>query len=69
MIIAPEHRPGTVTYRSVVLSRASFNVPLPFDPGEHSFEVAAPEREPRAYTIQLGEGDKKTLSVGPGDPK
>lgn len=59
----------TVTYGKVVLGRASFNVPLPFDPGEHRFEVAAPKRESRSYSVALSEGDKKTLSVGPGDPK
>lgn len=59
----------TVKYGTVVLGQASFEVPLPFDPGEHKLLVGAPEREPRSYTVVLSEGETKVLTVGPGDPK
>jgi len=59
----------TVTYGPMVFGQASFDVPLPFDPGEHKLVVGAPEREARSYTVVLSEGDTKVLTVGPGDPK
>jgi len=59
----------TVKYGPVVLGQASFEVPLPFDPGEHKLVVGAPEREPRSYTVVVSEGETKVLTVGPGDPK
>jgi len=59
----------TVTYGPMVFGHASFEVPLPFDPGEHKLVVGAPEREPRSYTVVLSEGETKLLTVGPGDPK
>jgi len=59
----------TVTYGPMVFGQASFEVPLPFDPGEHKLVVGAPEREPRSYTVVLSEGETKLLTVGPGDPK
>jgi hypothetical protein len=59
----------TVKYGEVVLGQASFDVPLPLDPGEHKLLVWAPEREPRSYTVVLREGEAQVLTVGPGDPK
>jgi hypothetical protein len=59
----------TVTYGRVVLGTASFNVPLPFDPGAHTLTVGAPKREQRTYTVELEEGETETLTVAPGDPK
>ena len=59
----------TVKYGGVVLGQASFDVPLPFDPGEHTLLVGAPEREARSYTVVVSEGETKVLTVGPGDPK
>lgn len=59
----------TVKYGEVMLGQASFNVPLPFDPGDHTLLVGAPEREVRTYQFGLVEGEKKVLLVGPGDPK
>lgn len=59
----------TVKYGEVVLGQASFEVPLPLDPGEHKLLVWAPEREPRSYTVVLKEGETEVLTVGPGDPK
>ena len=59
----------TVTYGPMVFGQASFDVPLPFDPGEHKLVVGAPERESRSYTVVLSEGDTKVLTVGPGDPR
>lgn len=59
----------TVKYGAVVLGQASFDVPLPFDPGEHTLLVGAPEREARSYTVKVAEGETKVLTVGPGDPK
>ena len=59
----------TVAYGPMVFGQASFEVPLPFDPGEHKLVVGAPERETRSYTVVLSEGETKVLTVGPGDPK
>lgn len=59
----------TVKYGEVMLGQASFNVALPFDPGDHTLIVGAPEREVRTYQFALAEGEKKVLMVGPGDPK
>ena len=59
----------TVTYGPMVFGQASFEVPLPFDPGEHKLVVGAPERESRSYTVVLSEGETEVLTVGPGDPK
>ena len=62
-------RQTTVKYGPVVLGQASFDVPLPFDPGEHTLLVGAPEREARSYTVVVSEGETKVLTVGPGDPR
>ena len=59
----------TVKYGAVVLGQASFEVPLPLDPGEHKLVVGAPEREPRTYTVVVSEGETKVLTVGPGGPR
>jgi tetratricopeptide (TPR) repeat protein len=59
----------TVRYGQVTLGRASFRVPLPFDPGEHTLHVQAPKREPRVYQVRMAEGETKLLRVAPGDPE
>lgn len=59
----------TVHYGKVILGQASFHVPLPFDPGEHTLYVVAPDRDRRAYQVTLREGEQKVLSVAPGAPK
>ncbi len=70
LILEPGAPKSTVVkYDDAVLGPASFRVPLPFDPGEHTLNVVAPGREARSYQITLHEGDKKQLKVGPGDPK
>jgi hypothetical protein len=58
-----------VRYFEAVLGHASFSVPLPLDPGQYTLHVSAPKREKRTYQVTLGEGEKKVLTVGPGDPQ
>jgi hypothetical protein len=47
---------------------AAFGVPLPMDPGKHSFLVSAPGRETRTLDVELAEGQQQSLEIGPGDP-
>jgi hypothetical protein len=47
---------------------AAFGVPLPMDPGKHSFVVTAPGREPRTVDVELTEGQQQSLEIAPGDP-
>jgi hypothetical protein len=64
---APE---GTTVYRDDVLLRsASFGVALPVDPGAHAVRVEAPGREVEKYDVELAEGQRVSLSVGPGVEK
>ncbi len=60
---------GTLVRLSgVVLGEKSFGVPIPIDPGVHTWVVSAPGREDRPYTRQVAEGQRLTLSVAPGAP-
>jgi hypothetical protein len=68
-----EKRPGAppdtrVRLSGVVLGAESFGVPIPIDPGTHTWVVSAARREERAYTRQVTEGQRLTLSVAPGAP-
>jgi hypothetical protein len=56
-------------YGDVVFGPASFNVPLPMDPGKHELIVRAPDRQERTYTFRLAEGEKKELVIEPGERK
>jgi hypothetical protein len=62
-------RDTSVIHEDVVFGAASFNVPLPMNPGEHELIVRSASREDRAYTVQLGEGETKVVEVHPGAKK
>jgi hypothetical protein len=50
----------------VDLPSAGLGVSFPVDPGPHSLRVSAAGRAERVITIDLAEGEKKTVRVGPG---
>jgi hypothetical protein len=53
----------------VFLGTGSFDVPLPIDSGSHVITIRAPSRQARQFSIDLKEGDRKTLQVEPGPPE
>jgi hypothetical protein len=66
---APGAPEGTVARRDdVEIHAASFDVPLPVDPGEHTIVVSAPGRDAKQTVITLKEGEQRTLVVEPGPP-
>jgi hypothetical protein len=44
----------------------AFGVPLPMDPGKHSFVVDAPGYESRTVSLDLAEGSQEALEIAPG---
>ena len=48
------------------LTRASFGVGLPLDPGKHTVTVGAEGHEDRSYDVELAEGERKAIEVEPG---
>ncbi len=59
----------TVRTGDAELKASAFGVPLPMDPGERQLSVIAPGREPKSFTVRLGEGKTTELEVGPGAAK
>jgi hypothetical protein len=59
--------PVEVLRDGVPLSSSAFGVPLPMDPGEHRIVVRAANRQTREYVALLGEGERMSLRVEPGD--
>jgi hypothetical protein len=49
-------------------SGAAFGVPLPIDPGPHSFVVTAAGHQPSTVTVELQEGAEQTLEILVGAP-
>jgi hypothetical protein len=45
---------------------AAFGVPLPMDPGKHTFVVEAPGYESRTVDVELAEGKQQSLEIAPG---
>jgi hypothetical protein len=52
---------------AVELRAASFNVPLPLDPGEYTLQVEAHGRQPRSFALRLQQADRVTVQVEPGE--
>jgi hypothetical protein len=52
---------------TVDLGATSFDAPLPVDPGVHSLVAIAPNHEAKTFTVELKEGEQKTVEVGPGN--
>ncbi|RYE83323.1 MAG: tetratricopeptide repeat protein [Myxococcales bacterium] len=50
----------------VELREASLGVALPLNPGAHSIEVQAPGHEPRVWSLDVREGERRELSLAPG---
>jgi hypothetical protein len=59
-------RESRVMRDDVALGQASLGTLLPVDPGEHRITVRAPGFEPRAFTLVIDEGEKKSIEVEPG---
>lgn len=55
-----------VTRDGVVLRSASFDVPVPVDPGERVVRVTAPGHEPVVKKVNITEGSSETVVVGVG---
>jgi hypothetical protein len=60
--------PGETIARrdNVEIHAASFDVPLPVDPGDHTIVVSAPGREAKTTVVTMKEGETRTLPVEPG---
>jgi tetratricopeptide (TPR) repeat protein len=66
--LAPSAPPDTrVVIGSIELTRASFDVALPYDPGQYTLEAAAPGHASRTHTLALVEGQRAQLVVAPGE--
>jgi len=66
--LAPSAPPDTrVAIGAIELTRASFDVALPYDPGQYVIEAAAPGYASRTYTLALVEGQRAQLVVAPGE--
>lgn len=59
---------ASVSRDGVELGRASFGLPLPVDPGDHTVTVSAPGRAEKRYSVSLREGESRDLAVEPGAP-
>jgi hypothetical protein len=57
---------STVRDGQVELGSAAFGIALPLEPGAHELVVSAPGFAPRAFQVQLSEGQAQTLTVSPG---
>lgn len=55
-----------VTSDGTVLSRASFDVPLPIDPGPHDYVVTAEGHEPTTISFRVVPSESLTLDLAPG---
>src|SRR5262245_6885914 len=67
---APSVAAGAVVRRDgVLLSKGSFGISLPVDPGDHEIVVTADGRVPRKYSVRLAEREAKTIDVEMGPPK
>ena len=60
------HRGARLRRDDVDLGTASFDVPLPVDPGRHSIQVQAPGFAPSSSEITLAEGETKTIEIALG---
>lgn len=59
----PETR---VIVGAIELTSASFDVPVPYDPGQYAIDVIAPGRAKRSYAVALAPGQREALLVEPG---
>jgi hypothetical protein len=50
----------------VVLVAAALNTPMPVDPGPHTVEVSAAGHDTQALSVELAEGQSKSVDASPG---
>jgi hypothetical protein len=61
--------PGMVALRDdKEVGAATFGVPLPVDPGKHTIVVRARGRRDNVITVELAEGEQRSLKLEPGAP-
>jgi len=66
--LAPNAPVGTTVERDGhAVEGASFGLPVPLDPGEHSLVVKAPGRVDVKVAVQVREAESKELVLAPGD--
>jgi len=68
LTLAPD-APKETTVRegeAAIGEAATYEVPLPLDPGVHHLVVSAPGRQAKAVDVTLAEGQTSTLTVEPG---
>ena len=59
---------STARRDDVDLGSSAFDTAFPVDIGNHAIVVTAPGRQEGRFTVELGEGESKTLEVAPGEP-
>lgn len=59
----------SVTRNGVKIEAAALGAPIPVDPGPQAIVVAAPDREGWQTTVQLREGESKTVQVPLLEPR
>ena len=68
--LSPDAQPGcTVTRDGIELGRPSLGLAFAVDPGEHEVVVSAEGRAERRFSVQLKEGESRTVIVAPGRPE
>src|SRR5690606_24452888 len=65
--LSPDAPPETQVSRNGKTLTASFGVPLPLDPGEYTITVMAPSRLSADYEVTLEPGERKSITVEPGE--
>ena len=59
---------ATLRRDDVDLGTASFDVPMPVDPGRHTVQVQAAGFAPSTVEVTLAEGERRTVEIAPGLP-
>jgi len=65
-LLAGAPRDTSVRRDDVDLGASNFDSPMPVDPGRHGIVATARNHNPRTFSVDLKEGEQKTVEVGPG---
>jgi hypothetical protein len=66
-LAAGSPRDVTIQRDDVSLGAGVFDVPLPVDPGAHVITAVAPGRAARKFPVTVGESERITVEVAPGE--